>query len=155
MCLFEETTRVPLVVAAPGAGAGIVSPRLVELVDVFPTLDDLCGLEQPPDLEGLSFVPLLRNPERPWKKAALTVVSRGKNIDATKELDRAQMGRTVFNGRWRFTQWPDGTSELYDHDSDPYEYINVADRRGELPQREAMKSLLENGWAAARPSPLP
>src|SRR5205807_5122715 len=61
MCLFEETTRVPLIVAAPGTRAGIVSPRLVELVDVFPTLDELCGLGRPPDLEGLSFVPLLQN----------------------------------------------------------------------------------------------
>jgi len=152
MCLFEETTRVPLIVAAPGAGAGIVSPRLVELVDVFPTLDDLCGLEQPPDLEGLSFVPLLRNPERPWKKAALTVVSRGKNIDATKKLDATQMGRTVFNGHWRYTQWPDGTSELYDHDSDPFEYKNLATDVAQSANRQEFKSLLENGWQAALPA---
>src|SRR5437016_12749367 len=64
MCLFEETTRVPLIVAAPGKKAFVVSPRLVELVDVFPTMIDLCGLKSPAGLEGVSFSPLLAEPKR-------------------------------------------------------------------------------------------
>jgi len=152
MCLFEETTRVPLIVAAPGKRSAVASPRLVELVDVFPTLNEMCGLSAPPGLEGLSFVPLLSTPESPWKQAAFTVVSRGINIDATKKLDATKMGRTVFNGRWRYTQWHDGTSELYNHDSDPYEYHNLANEGGLAGQREDLKSLLDNGWKAALPS---
>jgi iduronate 2-sulfatase len=103
-------------------------------------------------LEGLSFVPLLRNPERLWKQAALTVVSRGMNIDATKKLDASQMGRTVFNGRWRYTQWPDGTGELYDHDVDSCECRNLASDVGQSAKCQEFKSLLERGWRAALPA---
>jgi uncharacterized sulfatase len=130
MCLFEETARVPLVVAAPGrAGAsGAVSPRLVELVDLYPSLCELCGLDPPQGLEGQCFVPLLNQPERPGKQAAYTVVSRGyKEKAAGGKLDPHVMGRSVRTERWRYTLWPDGTSELYDHEADPHEWTNLAD----------------------------
>jgi len=151
MCLFEETTRVPLIVAAPGKKSAVASSRLVELVDVFPTLAELCGLTEPPGLEGLSFVPLLDNPERDWKQAAFTVVSRGTNIDATKSLDRAKMGRTVVTNRWRYTEWHDGTSELYDHAADPFEYANLAQAANQSAIREELRKLLHEGWQGARP----
>jgi iduronate 2-sulfatase len=152
MCLFEETTRVPLIVAAPGKKPGAVSPRLVELVDVFPTLSELSGLSRPDGLEGSSFVPLLDNPQRDWKNATFTVVSRGKNVAATKALDRAQMGRTVFTGRWRYTEWHDGSSELYDHDADPLEYVNLARDAGQSRVRDELRKLLHDGWKAALPT---
>src|SRR5262249_48458674 len=126
MCLFEETTRVPLIIAAPGRKSAVTSPRLVELVDVYPTLAELCGLAQAPGLEGASAAALLDQPDRPWKQAAFTVASRGANIDATKSLDATKMGRTVVTDRWRYTEWHDGTSELYDHAADPFEYANLA-----------------------------
>ena len=117
-----------LIVAAPGKRSGLVSPRLVELVDVYPTLSALCGLTSPTSLEGTSFVPLLDEPARPWKQAALTVVSRGTNIDATHSLDPTKMGRTIVTDRWRYTEWDQGKQgvELYDHDADPHEMKNLA-----------------------------
>jgi iduronate 2-sulfatase len=152
MCLFEETTRVPLIVVAPGRQSNRVSSRLVELVDVYPSLAELCGLSSPPGLEGASFVPLLDDPARAWKSAAFTVVSRGANIDATRSLDPKKMGRTIVTERWRYTEWHDGQRELYDHETDPYEYWNLADDRKNEPKREELADRLYGGWKTAVPT---
>ncbi len=149
MTLFDEGTRVPLIVAAPGRNPGQVSRRLVELVDVYPTLCELCGLKQPEGLEGLSVVPLLDRPERPWKQAVFTVVSRGKTKKATEGLDRNVMGRTALGERWRYTVWPDGGEELYDHQNDPYEYANLARNPRYAEALAGQKKLLAQGWKAA------
>jgi uncharacterized sulfatase len=151
MCLFEETTRVPLLVAAPGVKPA-VSSRFVELVDLYPTLTELCAVPAPPDLEGTSFVPLLAEPTRPWKPAVFTVVSRGKNIAATKKLDPQVMGRTVATDEWRYTSWPDGTAELYDRKNDPYEYANLAGDPEKAGEVQRMKELLAKGWKTAVPA---
>ncbi len=119
MTLFEESCRVPLIVSAPGMkAAGQSCARLVESVDVYPTVADLCGLQAPAQLEGRSMKPLLDDPAQPWKKAAFTQVRRGENSG----------GRTVRSERWRYTEWDEGRqgAELYDHDSDPHEYRNLA-----------------------------
>lgn len=151
MCLFDETTRVPLIIAAPGRTSAAGSKGLVELVDVFPTLAELCGLSPPPGLEGTSAAPLLDKPEQRWKPAAFTVVSRGTNIDATRSLDPTKMGRTVVTSRWRYTEWHDGASELYDHEADPYEYANLTGDPKQAQAREEMKKLLHSGWQSAIP----
>jgi len=151
MCLFDETTRVPLIVAAPGKKSALASSRIVELVDIFPTLAELCGLAQPPALEGTSLVPLLDDPNRAWKQAAFTVVSRGTNIDATRSLDAAKMGRTIVTDRWRYTEWHDGASELYNHDTDPFEYANLSSEDKQSSTRDELRKLLHAGWQAALP----
>jgi uncharacterized sulfatase len=154
MTLFEEGTRVPLIVAAPGVRAGTVSPRLVELVDLFPTLADLCGLEPPRDLEGVSFRPLLAEPDRPWKAGVFAVV--GRRAEPEKggngaKLDVNYLGRMVRTERWRYTEWPDGSAELYDEEADPREYANLADRPQLAATRSELKALLKGGWKAALP----
>ena len=118
MSLFEQSARVPLIVVAPGEPASShTCNRLVELVDVYPTLVDLCGLPEVKALEGQSLRPLLEDPTSAWKQAAYTQVRKG---DVT--------GRSVRTARWRYTEWDDGRqgAELYDHDADPREYVNLA-----------------------------
>jgi len=142
MTVFEESARAPLIVAAPGRRAKVSSPRLVEFVDFFPTLTELCGLPVPPGLEGLSFVPLLETPERPWKKAAFTMVRRGRDI----------MGRSVRTDRYRYTEWgSEKIAELYDHQTDLHEFRNLAGIPAQARIQEELSRILRQGWRAALP----
>jgi uncharacterized sulfatase len=137
--LFERIVRVPLIVAAPGAKAGAGSPRLVELVDLFPTLATLARLPLPAGLEGESFVPLLSEPERPWKRAAFSSDQRG------------QPAASVRTERYRYTRWPRREQELYDYVSDPDESRNLAGDPAHAGVVADMSALLAAGWQAARP----
>ncbi len=148
MSLFEQSARAPLIIAATGKKAGVASPRLVEFVDIFPTLTQLCGLPTPEGMEGVSLVRLLEDPNRPWKKAAFTQVQRGQN----------RMGRSVRTERYRYTEWGDevgrnasATAELYDHETDPNEYTNLVNDPKHAKVVEEMKRLLREGWRAAAP----
>jgi uncharacterized sulfatase len=116
--LFELSARAPLIVVTPEMKTkGTSCSSIVEFVDIYPTLADLHGLAVPDKLEGKSFTPLLNNPKLPWKKMAFTQVQRGKIA-----------GRSVRTERWRYTEWDHGKqgTELYDHNSDPGEYYNLA-----------------------------
>jgi iduronate 2-sulfatase len=152
MTLFEETTRVPMIVAVPGKKPG-ASLGLVEAVDLYPTLAGLCGLSAPKNLEGTNFAPLLDDPARPWKRAVFTVVTRASGADQNVGSP-SQLGRTVFDGRWRYAVWPDGTAQLHDHHHDPFEYENLVSAPNGRSHLERMKQMLAAGWKAALP-PMP
>lgn len=149
MTNFELGTHAPLIVSVPGQKtAGQRSKVLVEHVDMYPTLAQLCGLPQPKHLEGTSFVPLIEKPDQPWKKAAFSQYLRPGKPPI--------MGRSIRTDRWRYTEWRDpkenlvGT-ELYDETNDPQENTNVA---GEPAHAETAKQLAEQlkaGWKAAQP----
>lgn len=151
--LFEESARVPLFVATPGMRtAGKRSERLVELVDVYPTLAELCGLQAPPNLEGTSFAPLLQQPGRAWKRGAFTMVGRGRDrIGASKEI--LFTGTSVRTERWRYTEWDKGRqgTELYDERRDPREVRNLAGQPRYRRTQAELQQLLRGGWRAALP----
>lgn len=150
LSLFEECARIPLLFAAPARRPGSTA-RLVEAVDIYPTLAELCQLPAPTNLEGTSFVPLLEAPNRVWKNAAFTYVSRPRERGNSKFGDLNTLGRTVFDGRWRYTEWHDNSVELYDHASDPSEYRNLASYSEHSAQLTLMKQTLRDGWKAALP----
>jgi iduronate 2-sulfatase len=130
--LFEESARVPLIVSVPGMKtAGQASPRVAELVDVYPTLAGLCGLKGPENLAGKSLEPLLTKPDAAWDKVAVTQVQRGGGQPGkAKTTPAAFKGYSVRNERYRYTQWDDGKrgAELYDHEKDLQEITNLADK---------------------------
>jgi len=114
MSAFERSLRVPLVIAGPGVNeGGKTCSRPAELVDLFPTLADMCGVTPPANLSGVSFAPLLKDVTAKGRTAAFSMV-RG--------------GRSLRTERWRYTEWNDGKDgvELYDHQSDPTEMKNLA-----------------------------
>jgi uncharacterized sulfatase len=140
MTLFAESTRVPLIVAAPGKCQDRVSPRLAELVDLYPTLADLCDLPPPPDVEGTSLVPLLEEPLRPWKAAAFTELVRGAGLP----------GKAVHTERFRYTAWGDAHgAELYNLEDDPGEVRNLIDDPEHTGTVVEMRRLLRDGWKGA------
>jgi arylsulfatase A-like enzyme len=110
--LWERSTRVPLIFAGPGVGRGGHTMQPAELLDLYPTLVELCGLTPRSDLEGLSLVPQLRNPATPRERPAITSHNQGNH--------------GIRSERWRYIRYADGTEELYDIPADPNEWTNLA-----------------------------
>ena len=111
--LWDRSTRVPLMFAGPGVSPEAVCNRPAELLDIFPTLLELCGLEGPDGLEGHSLMPQLKDAkaERPWP--AITTHNQGNH--------------GIRTDHWRYIRYADGSEELYDMQADPNEWHNLAD----------------------------
>lgn len=142
---FELAARAPLILRVPGKRAGARSAALVEFVDIYPTLCELCGLTLTEGLEGTSLVPLLVDPTRRWKTAAFSQYPRGK-----------VMGYSMKTDRYRYTEWreADGKAaavELYDHQADPAEDVNLAGQPGREQLAAELRRQLKGGWRAAVP----
>jgi len=124
--LWEESTRVPLVIVAPGITApGSICDAPVSLLDLYPTLVELCGLPERKNLDGHSLIQLLRNPSTKWNHVAVTL-NGFKNA-------------SVRDSRWRYISYCDGTEELYDHKVDPNEWNNLAGN----PEYDSVKKRLD------------
>jgi arylsulfatase A-like enzyme len=113
--LWEEATRNPFMMVVPG----VTKPnqrceRTVDYMSIYPTMIELCGLPKRDGLEGVSIVPLLKNPSAKWDRPALTTYERGNH--------------SVRSERWRYIRYHDGTEELYDHNNDEMEWTNLASK---------------------------
>lgn len=112
--LWEEATRVPLIIRVPGlVRAGSVCDEAVSLIDLYPTLLDVCGLPRAVELDGISLLPLLNDASE----------SRGRPVLTTL----GGQHHSVRDRRWRYTRYSDGSEELYDHATDPNEWHNLSD----------------------------
>jgi arylsulfatase A-like enzyme len=138
--LFEESARVPLIVRVPGVSKGGIANGLVELVDLFPTLADLCKVSRPDNLQGRSFASMIDDPLAAGKEYAYTVVQRGE-----------QLGRAIRFDRWRYTAWgTPAVAELYDLLSDPNEFNNLASDEKLEEVRVRARRLLDQAHEATR-----
>lgn len=124
--LHEEVTRVPLIISAPGFPAGKTG-ALAELVDLFPTLSALAGLQIPSGVQGKSLVPVLRDPQATVRTTALSL----------------NKGFALRDRDWSYMHYQDGSRELYDMRQDPQQFTNLAKRAEHRPQLERMQAALE------------
>ena len=111
--LWEESARCPLIVKAPGlTEADLRCDRVVNLMDLYPTLVDLCGLPPKTNIAGRSIKELLAKPDARWDYPTLTTYQKGNH--------------SIRSERWRYTKYADDVEELYDHENDPMEWTNLA-----------------------------
>ena len=159
---YNNDTRVPLILRVPGVRPGQTVDRLVELVDLYPTLSDLAGIDIPATMEGTSFKALLERPETPWKSAVF-----GMHEQRPKDtLDgRRYMGYSMVTERHHLVEWHiwDDTTktagklvarELYDNVVDPQENTNLADLPESAKLVDELSRQMHDGWRAAR-NPVP
>lgn len=126
--LWERSTRVPLIFAGPGVTSGAECDEPVELLDIFPTLLDLCDLPERPDLEGHSLVPQLRDPSTPRPWPAITTHNQGNHAVRTRDM--------------RYIRYANGSEELYDLKADPNEWTNLADDPRYADQKSKLAAML-------------
>ncbi len=142
MTLFENATHVPLIISVPGMkNAGQSTPSLVEMVDYYPTLSELCGLPVPDNISGVSQASAVTDKDSAPRQSALT-----------QEHD----GYTMRTDRYRYTEWGDHGqrgAELYDHISDPAEMVNLANKPEQAGTIAALKKQLHGRIAQARKVP--
>lgn len=144
---FDVSLRVPLLVYVPGGGArGQASARTVELLDLYPTLADLCGLPPPAGVQGQSFSALLQDPAMDWPHAAFSMARTGGPI-----------GYTVRTERYRYAEWGHGQqgAALFDHTLDPNETVNLVTKPELAPIVAEMRDRLKTAFEDDMPAQIP
>ena len=132
--LWEESTRVPLLIAGPGIKAGKPCNEPASLIDIYPTLIQLCKLPENSRLEGISLVPQLNDPMTPREQPAITSSYFGNHSIRTRD--------------WRLIVYQDGAEELYDHRNDPDEFSNLANDPNHKATRDQLARWLPKDPAA-------
>lgn len=160
MTNYDIDTHIPVIFKPPDAELqGKRCDRLVEAVDIFPTLCELSGIDIPAYLQGTSVVPLMHNPDLQWKDAVFSQFHRRPRVSPDK---KRYMGYSMTTRRYHYVEWyywdnvkkehgDLSAIELYDHSVDPGENINIASDPGNRELIQKLSVQLEKGWKAARP----
>ena len=135
--LWEEATRVPLIIAAPGYQRGVTSAP-VGLIDLFPTLNELCGLPEIDSHDGVSLVPFLKNPGLRMNRVVVTEFRKGN--------------AAVRSERYRYIRYAAGGEELYDHSGDPNEWENLISVPEHRALADRLARHLPKTWAPSAPT---
>ncbi|WP_286827974.1 sulfatase [Maribacter sp. UBA4516] len=160
MTNYNIDLKVPLIVSYPGQkNPGAKTDAMVELVDIFPSLCELAGIDIPNYSQGKSFAPLTENPQLPWKTAAFSQFHRRPKVSAD---GNRYMGYSLNTKKYHYIEWygwdPNtGTrgeyknAELYDKEKDPFETLNLADMDNMNTIIPELSKQLEDGWQKALP----
>ena len=142
---WEESTRIPFIIKTPGGKTGAKVNHPVSLIDIYPTLKELCNLtgdnrfnEKGGTLDGHSLKPFLDNPKtKKWDgpNGALSMI--GVGLNSADVIKQTYSYRTK---NWRYILYPDGTEELYNEKTDPFEWKNIAGDKTYSPQKKRLKS---------------
>ena len=160
MTNYNIDLEVPMIIRYPDQKKrGVETYAITELVDMFPSLCELAGIEVPDYAQGTSFVPLLNDPELPWKKAAFSQFHRRPRVSADGER---YMGYSINTAEYHYIEWygwdpVTGTrgefveSEMYDRINDPHERRNISGKEDLANQQSILSEQLSKGWRAAVP----
>jgi len=160
MTNYNIDIHVPMIVSSPDQmNRGKQTFEITELIDMFPSLCELAGIDYPDYLQGTSFVPLLENPQRSWKKAAFSQFHRRPKVTPD---GKRYMGYSIMTKRYHYVEWyywdydakergDYVTSELYDSEVDPDENKNIAYIEENAGIVKRLSAQLAEGWRAARP----
>jgi len=135
--LWEDSTRVPFYISVPGWPRSRSSSQAVSLIDIYPTLVDICRLSPRVELDGQSLVPLLRNPHARRQQPAIIEYKRGQVAVRTE--------------RWRYIRYAEGSEELYDHEEDPNEWTNLAGNPKYQAVKQSLAQQATKTWAPEAP----
>jgi iduronate 2-sulfatase len=160
MTNYNIDLKVPLIVRYPGQEKpGAQTDAMVELVDLFPSLCELAGIDIPDYTQGKSFVPLTKNPELAWKNAAFSQFHRRPKVSAD---GKRYMGYSLNTKKYHFIEWYGWnpktgsrgefkSSELYDKVNDPYETLNLSNMENMNEVKDSLSKQLADGWRKALP----
>ncbi len=139
--LWNQASRVPLIFVSPEhkSSVGEMCFRPASLLDVYPTLLDLCGLERPSHLDGKSLENLIHSPKAPSHDPVLITHGPGNHA--------------VQSERWRYIRYADGSEELYDHANDLNEFTNVAGKEEHARLKKSLAGHLPKSETDPQPEP--
>ena len=161
MTNYNIDLQVPLIIRHPHQeNRGAQTYAITELVDLFPTLCELAGIEKPDYMQGTSFVPLIKNPTLSWKRAAFSQFHRRPRVSAD---GKRYMGYSINTEKYHYIAWYSWDHqrgargelkgiELYDRTNDPYETVNVASMEEMAEVKRELAKQLAAGWRAAIPN---